>query len=664
MKKLLSILVLLAALPVMAGVPYVVNLGGSGTNTTLQNPTFTSLTNISITDAKGRQTTTIGTNDTTGANYQVWTLSPNSSGLNAGIKVVETNGTVAYMLYESNHNPPMTGRDGEWAFLSGSIAFITHRVQFGNTFGGPQVIEFTFYQVDVDTNAWRSMPMVFQPLYYSNTTAYIAGANTLYSGDQYSPAIQCNPAGSQSNAVFGFYSKFNNGAGDGTIPIAGNIQQHGLYVGSQPGVSFTGRTTNDGFAGITTNIIIGSNIIQVHNGYQVGYGPIDSDSGSFLARAAAVGFVSNTETNRIISFVASGKAHGWWTNLVAFYPNIGTNFAQHSYNLISNSFNITTNSAFVANCTHTVAGVKGNGSTGDADTGFIPGTHGGGTSPFQLTNSSVFIFITNCASASAIIGAWDDNFRCGLTRDNSSPTNNFQVNGWNNPNGSSGNTPLGNFNDYLMGGVGNSAFNINANGFTWRSGSGSGQTGLSTGHLSILSRSPNNDFNDQYNSGSYMSAGFGGGWTQAKWNTFLTDWQAFEAGRGQTNSLDVAVQAGPQNIATNTASPTVTTNVLVLATPYTTPPQRCQVLVTLAFNDSTTGTPLAKVVTTEPNGSGTSLVDVQTLMPEIGGLSVGTPITNTFNLGVFGPGTVITVTDSSLGTAATVTLVRSKLSQL
>lgn len=96
---------------------------------------------------------------------------------------------------------------------------------------------------------------------------------------------------------------------------------------------------------------------------------IDSDAQTFLTAAS---ITDATITNAINNLVSKLKTDGVWTKLDAIYPFCGGSSSAHAVNLKTpGTFNITWNGTV----THASTGVKGNGSTGYGDTGYIPRTN-------------------------------------------------------------------------------------------------------------------------------------------------------------------------------------------------------------------------------------------------------------------------------------------------
>jgi hypothetical protein len=96
----------------------------------------------------------------------------------------------------------------------------------------------------------------------------------------------------------------------------------------------------------------------------------DADAQSFIT---AANITDSTQQYAIDTLVTDLKAASIWTKLKAVYPFVGGNATSHKFNLKSpgstvNDFYLTFNGGGV----HSVTGYKPNGTTGYADTGFVP----------------------------------------------------------------------------------------------------------------------------------------------------------------------------------------------------------------------------------------------------------------------------------------------------
>ena len=96
----------------------------------------------------------------------------------------------------------------------------------------------------------------------------------------------------------------------------------------------------------------------------------DTDAQAFITAAS---ITDSTQQYAINTLVTDLKAASIWTKLKAVYPFVGGNATSHKFNLKSpgltvNDFYLTFNGGGV----HSVTGYKPNGTTGYADTGFVP----------------------------------------------------------------------------------------------------------------------------------------------------------------------------------------------------------------------------------------------------------------------------------------------------
>lgn len=86
------------------------------------------------------------------------------------------------------------------------------------------------------------------------------------------------------------------------------------------------------------------------------------------------------------AFVVTGKAAGWWSTLLAFYPYIGGTATAHKFNAVTP---LDTDAAFRAqffgSVTHSATGVQGNGVNGYANTFFNDQTVGVDRNNFGLS---------------------------------------------------------------------------------------------------------------------------------------------------------------------------------------------------------------------------------------------------------------------------------------
>lgn len=116
-----------------------------------------------------------------------------------------------------------------------------------------------------------------------------------------------------------------------------------------------------------------------------GYTFSDSDAKSY---SDAVGTLNDTQKEAIDDFVVGLKSDGLWSKLKAIYPFIGNTAAEQKWNLkdsrdLDEAFRLT----FYGGITHESYGIKGDGSSGYADTHFVPSTE------LSLNSQSVTIAV-------------------------------------------------------------------------------------------------------------------------------------------------------------------------------------------------------------------------------------------------------------------------------
>lgn len=113
-----------------------------------------------------------------------------------------------------------------------------------------------------------------------------------------------------------------------------------------------------------------------------------------IAYFSAAGITDGTQRSAYDTMVKTLKSAGIYTKLYALYPFLGGTAASHKFNAINpldtdGAFRLT----FTGGVTHSSTGITFNGTTGYADTKFVPSTSG-----FTTTNGSFGIYIrTNVA---------------------------------------------------------------------------------------------------------------------------------------------------------------------------------------------------------------------------------------------------------------------------
>jgi len=118
---------------------------------------------------------------------------------------------------------------------------------------------------------------------------------------------------------------------------------------------------------------------------------IDTDAQAFITAAS---ITDSTQQSAINTLVTQLKTYGIWTKLKAVYPFVGGSASSHKFNLkdprdLDAAFRLVFNGGW----THNSNGAKPNGTTGYADTKFVPATN-------QSANSNglgVYLGTTNTA---------------------------------------------------------------------------------------------------------------------------------------------------------------------------------------------------------------------------------------------------------------------------
>jgi hypothetical protein len=228
------------------------------------------------------------------------------------------------MNYWPQHNSTQPNVASEFVLTAdGSIALGAHWFQIGVGGWMPAFMEFFDQQVNQsNTNLFDSIPLVFRARYFSNGVSYASGSGVGgpgHSDSQYEAALHYRALDTNGNGGFGFYNALNNNQHNGTWTQLGSSMQHQFVVGPEPGLQVTGYIQANGLRGITTNKIIGNEVWQITDGLITSIAPIDQDMLHFISQ---LGPVSPAVTNAMITFVATLKASGIWTNLDFLYPRI------------------------------------------------------------------------------------------------------------------------------------------------------------------------------------------------------------------------------------------------------------------------------------------------------------------------------------------------------
>lgn len=160
--------------------------------------------------------------------------------------------------------------------------------------------------------------------------------------------------GSGSTPNFTSVTNTNIGRMFDSVYLDGIIQEVIIYNSNQ--------STNKPF--IETNI---NSYYGIYNG--IG----DSDADAFVN---AAGITNLTQQNAINTLVKDLKGFGIWTKMRAIYPFVGGTANSHKFNLkdprdVDGAFRL----QFFGGWTHSATGAKGDGSTGYANTFFVPNSN-------------------------------------------------------------------------------------------------------------------------------------------------------------------------------------------------------------------------------------------------------------------------------------------------
>jgi hypothetical protein len=250
----------------------------------------------------------------------------------------------------------------------------------------------------------------------------------------------------------------------------------------------------------------------------------DPAATNFFARAGITNPVHKGAINQLIQ---SARSHGWWTNCDVIYPFVGGSAASHRENLKSSSYQI----AWSGTLVHDANGVTGDAATGYGNTGLNFKTAALAGAAFNTNSAHLFVY---CGTAQPtdhggfLAGyRWVQTIsRAGLHRDGSS----FEGAGLNDA-------------DDIMGALSSSG-DFRGPLFVTRTGSNSQALGIreafGAGVATAAVEAPNSQCVvlariDQYGAVDHFSnanirgATIGGGMSQAQWDVFRQDWDAFEA---------------------------------------------------------------------------------------------------------------------------------------
>lgn len=137
-----------------------------------------------------------------------------------------------------------------------------------------------------------------------------------------------------------------------------------------PFFSVPTTVTNSVIAHIKLLYTLGSTTNRIARMLYAPYVPVfDSNASNFLS---AAGITNSTIKTAINKFVLNAKAHGYWSNLKAFYPTVGGTSNTCSWNLVAtNNYRIAWTGGGL---TFGANGVTGDGTASFGDTQFVPST--------------------------------------------------------------------------------------------------------------------------------------------------------------------------------------------------------------------------------------------------------------------------------------------------
>ena len=250
----------------------------------------------------------------------------------------------------------------------------------------------------------------------------------------------------------------------------------------------------------------------------------DSTATNFFLRAGITNPVHKIAINQLIQ---SAQTHGWWTNCDAIYPFVGGTAASHRENLKSSSYQISWSGTVV----HDAAGVTGDGATGYGNTGFNFKT--AATSGAAFNTNSAHLFVYCGATLPTDHGAFLAGYRwvptisrAGLHRNGSS----LEGAGFNDGDDIMGALPVGgDFRGPLF--VTRTGQTSQALGARASFDAGVGTVAVEPPNALcvVLARIDQYGAVDHFSNANLRGVTIGGGMTQAQWDVFRQDWDAFEA---------------------------------------------------------------------------------------------------------------------------------------
>lgn len=222
----------------------------------------------------------------------------------------------------------------------GQLVFYTVPPYYTNYTGGAKAYD----GIEVGrmlTNGWKLAGRLVQSL---GDTAYTYGGTvTIDFNGGYAQQLSVSGATTlqTTNSLAGQYERHLiviTAAADSTIACPTNWIWNG---------SALTNITNGGACRLELESIGASEANIIARADQLTVPPVlfewDADASNFLA-LASIGFTNATATN-VNDLVIAAKSHGWWTNCDGIYPMVGDDLTNTVYNLRTNSWHITWNSA-------------------------------------------------------------------------------------------------------------------------------------------------------------------------------------------------------------------------------------------------------------------------------------------------------------------------------
>jgi hypothetical protein len=252
----------------------------------------------------------------------------------------------------------------------------------------------------------------------------------------------------------------------------------------------------------------------------------DPDAQDFLNRA---GITDQTQTDAVHHLALNAKAHGWWTNCDAIYPFVGGNARAHRENLRLSNYRIN----WFGNLVHDSNGVKGDGTNAYGNTRFNFKLNG----VAYTTNSAHLFFYGGVAAANESVFMGGYRYASGaLSRAYLSRANGLlQLSGLND--NDVGTTAVWTGFDFrgpmISSRTSSTNQNLGARGQIWITGATTPSTEPPDVSCGLLARLDQDGIPDQFSNFTLRGVTLGGGMTQAQWNTFRADWDAFEDALGR-----------------------------------------------------------------------------------------------------------------------------------